>query len=73
MKRKLAVLMTGAMVMATLAGCGGNDAAPAAAPAAAEEAPAAEEEAPAAAEEEAPAAAEEAAAPAASDGLLTVG
>ena len=74
MKRKLAVLMTGAMVMATLAGCGGgSDAAPAAAPAA-EEASAAEEEAPAAAEEEAPAAAEEEAeAPAASGDLITVG
>ena len=73
MKRKLAVLMTGAMVMATLAGCGGSDAAPAAAPAAAEEAPAAEEEAEApAAEEEAPAA-EEAEAPAASGDLITVG
>ncbi|MBD5507190.1 MAG: substrate-binding domain-containing protein [Lachnospiraceae bacterium] len=76
MKRKLAVLMTGAMVMATLAGCGGgNEAAPAAAPAAAEEeAPAAEEEAEApAAEEEAPAAEEEAEAPAASGDLITVG
>ena len=73
MKRKLAVLMTGAMVMATLAGCGGSDAAPAAAPAAEEEAPAAEEEAEApAAEEEAPAA-EEAEAPAASGDLITVG
>ena len=59
MKRKLAVLMTGAMVMATLAGCGGSEAAPAAAPAAAEE--------------EAPAAEEEAAAPAASGDLITVG
>ncbi len=62
MKRKMAVLLTGAMVMATLAGCGGGEAAPAAetaAPAAEEEAPAAEEEAPAA-EEEAPAAEEEA-------------
>ena len=59
MKRKLAVLMTGAMVMATLAGCGGgNEAAPAAAPAATEE--------------EAPAA-EEAEAPAASGDLITVG
>ena len=59
MKRKLAVLMTGAMVMATLAGCGGgNEAAPAAAPAAEEEAPAAEEEAEA---------------PAASGELITVG
>ncbi len=80
MKRKMAVLLTGAMVMATLAGCGGGEAAPAAetaAPAAAEEAPAAEEEAPAA-EEEAPAAeeeapAEEAEAPAASGELITVG
>ena len=73
MKRKLAVLMTGAMVRATLAGCGGSDAAPAAAPAAEEEAPAAEEEAEApAAEEEAPAA-EEAEAPAASGDLITVG
>ena len=77
MKRKLAVLMTGAMVMATLAGCGGSEATPAAAPAAAEEAPAAAEEeaeAPAADEEEAPAAAEEEAeAPAASGELITVG
>ncbi len=81
MKRKMAVLLTGAMVMATLAGCGGGDAAPAAetaAPAAEEEAPAAEEEAPAAAEEEAPAAeeeapADEAAAPAASGDVITVG
>ncbi|MBD5491464.1 MAG: substrate-binding domain-containing protein [Lachnospiraceae bacterium] len=74
MKKKLAVLMTGAMVMATLAGCGsGSDAAPAAAPAATEEeAPAAEEEAPAA-EEEAPAAEEEAAAPAASGDTISVG
>ena len=60
MKKKLAVLMTGAMVMATLAGCGGgNEAAPAAAPAATEE--------------EAPAAEEEAEAPAASGDLITVG
>ena len=78
MKRKLAVLLTGAMVMATLAGCGGAEEAPAAetaAPAAEEEAPAAaEEEAPAAAEEEAPAAEEEApAAEAASGELITVG
>ena len=74
MKRKLAVLMTGAMVMATLAGCGGSEAAPAAAPAAAEEeAPAAEEAEAPAAEEEAPAAEEEAAAPAASGDLITVG
>ena len=79
MKRKMAVLLTGAMVMATLAGCGGGEAAPAAetaAPAAEEEAPAeeeasaAEEEAPAA-EEEAPA--EEAEAPAASGELITLG
>ena len=45
MKRKLAGLLTGAMVMATLAGCGGAEEAPAAetaAPAAEEEAPAAE-------------------------------
>ena len=79
MKRKMAVLLTGAMVMATLAGCGGGEAAPAAetaAPAAEEEAsaeeeaPAAEEEAPAA-EEEAPEA--EAEAPAASGELITVG
>ncbi len=78
MKKKMAVLLTGAMVMATLAGCGGGEAAPAAettAPAAEEapaeeEAPAAEEEAPAA-EEEAPA--EEAEAPAASGELITVG
>lgn len=74
MKKKLAVLLTGAMVMATLAGCGGASeeaAAPAAEAPAAEEAPA-EEEAPAA-EEEAPAAEEEAAAPAASGDLITVG
>ena len=75
MKKKLAVLLTGAMVMATLAGCGGGDAAPAAetaAPAAEEEAPAAEETP--AAEEEAPAAEEEApAADAASGELITVG
>lgn len=79
MKKKMAVLLTGAMVMATLAGCGGSEATPAAtepaaeAPAA-EEAPA-EEEAPAAeeapAEEEAPAA--EAEAPAADGELITVG
>lgn len=62
MKRKLAVLLAGTMVMASLVGCGGSDTASTetAAPAAeetAEEAPAAaEEEAPAAAEEEAPAA-----------------
>lgn len=80
MKKKLAVLLTGAMVMATLAGCGGGEEAPAAetaAPAAEEEAPAAEEEAPApAAEEEAPAAEEEAPADdaaAASGDLITVG
>ena len=78
MKRKMAVLLTGAMVMATLAGCGGGEAAPAAetaAPAAEEEAPAAEEEAPAA-EEEAPAAEEEAPADdaaAASGDLIKVG
>ena len=75
MKKKLAVLLTGAMAMATLAGCGGGDAAPAAetaAPAAEEEAPAAEETP--AAEEEAPAAEEEApAADAASGDLITVG
>ncbi|MBD5518319.1 MAG: substrate-binding domain-containing protein [Lachnospiraceae bacterium] len=60
--------------MATLAGCGGSEAAPAAAPAAAEEeAPAAEEAEAPAAEEEAPAAEEEAAAPAASGDLITVG
>ena len=74
MKKKLAVLLTGAMVMATLAGCGGSDAAPAAAPATTEEAPVAEEEAEApAAEEEAPATEEEAEAPAASGELITVG
>ena len=75
MKRKMAVLLTGAMVMATLAGCGGGEAAPAAETAApaADEAPAAEE---APAEEEAPAAEEETAeaeAPAASGDLITVG
>lgn len=67
MKKRFAVLLTGAMVMATLAGCGGNNAepaAPAAAPAATE-APAAEP----AATTEAPAAE----APAASDGLIKVG
>ena len=58
MKRKLAVLMTGAMVMATLAGCGGGST---------------ETAAPAATEEAAPAAEEEAAAPAASGDLITVG
>ena len=58
MKRKMAVLLTGAMVMATLAGCGGGEAAPAAETAA----PAAEEEA--SAEEEAPAAEEAAETPA---------
>lgn len=77
MKKKLAVLLAGTMVMASLAGCGGSDAAPAEAPAA--EAPAAEEEAPAeeapAAEEEAPAADDsaEAEAPAASGDLISVG
>ena len=75
MKRKMAVLLTGAMVMATLAGCGGGDATPAAetaAPAAeeaADEAPAAEEEAPA----EEDSADEEAAAPAASGDVISVG
>ena len=80
MKRKMAVLLTGAMVMATLAGCGGGDTAPAAettAPAAEAEAPAAEEapaeeEAPAA-EEEAPAEEAEAEAPAASGETIKVG
>lgn len=76
MKRKLAVLLAGAMVMASLVGCGGSDAPAeeAAAPAAEEEAaPAAEEEAAPAAEEEA--AADEAAeeAPAASGDVITVG
>lgn len=67
MKKRLAVLLTGAMVMAALAGCGSGNAEPAAAPAATE-APAAAEETPAAAEET-PAAE----APAASDGLIKVG
>ena len=62
MKKKLAVLLTGAMVVATLAGCGGGDAAPAATETAAP-----------AAEEEAPAAEEEAAAPAASGDMIKVG
>ena len=74
MKKKLAVLLAGTMVMASLVGCGGNDAAPAEAPAAEEEAPAAEEEAPAA-EEEAPAADDSAEeeAPAASGDTFSVG
>lgn len=85
MKKKLAVLLTGAMVMASLAGCGGGTQAETSAPA--EEAPAAdaaEEEAPAAdaAKEEAPAAdaaeeeapeAEKDAAPAASGETISVG
>ena len=77
MKKKLALLLVAGMTMASLAGCGGSDAAPAdAAPA--EEAPA-EEEAPEeeaapaddAAAEEAPA--EEAAAPAADGETIRVG
>ena len=70
MKKRLAVLLTGAMVMATLAGCGGGaaeTAAPATETPAAEEAPVAEE-APAA--EETPAAEE---APAADGELIKVG
>ncbi|MCM1123559.1 MAG: ABC transporter substrate-binding protein [Eubacterium sp.] len=73
MKKKLAVLLAGTMVMASLVGCGGGDAAPAETSAPAEEAPAAEEEAPA---EEAPAAEEEAPAeeaPAASGDVISVG
>lgn len=78
MKKKLAVLLAGSMVVASLVGCGGSEAPAeeAAAPAATEEAPEAEEpaaEEPAAeepaAEEEAP----EAEAPAASGELITVG
>ena len=80
MKKKLAVLLAGSMVVASLVGCGGSEAPAeeAAAPAATEEAPEAEEpaaEEPAAeepaAEEEAPEA--EAEAPAASGELITVG
>lgn len=69
MKRKLAVLVAGTMVMASLVGCGGSDAASTETAAPAEEA--ATEEAPAeeAAEEEAPA--EEAAA--SSGDVITVG
>ena len=69
MKKKLvSAVLCSAMLATILAGCGNNaqEAAPAAAPAAAEEA-----EAPAA--EEAPAAAEEAAAPAASEGGRMIG
>ena len=78
MKKKLAVLLAGTMVMASLVGCGGGDAAPAdAAPsedAAAEDAAPAEEDA-APAEEEVPAedAADEAAAPAADGEAIRVG
>ena len=67
MKKKLALLLVAAMTMATLVGCGAEEAA---APAAEEAAPAEEEAAPA--EEEAPA---EEAAPAedASGDVITVG
>lgn len=80
MKKKLAFLLVAGMTMASLAGCGGDDAAPAdAAPA--EEAAPAEDEAPAEEEadtaEEAPAeeeaATDEAAAPAADGELIRVG
>lgn len=79
MKKRLAVLLTGAMVMATLAGCGGGAAETAAPAPATEEAPAAEEpaaEEPAAEEPaaEEPAAEEPAAEePAASGDLIKVG
>lgn len=73
MKKKLAVLLAGTMVMASLVGCGGSDASSTETSAPAEEAPAAEEEAPA---EEAPAEEEAAAeeeAPAASGDVISVG
>ncbi len=84
MKKKLAVLLAGTMVMASLVGCGGGDAAPAdAAPAedavAEDAAPAEEDAAPAEeeaqTEEEVPAedAADEAAAPAADGEAIRVG
>ena len=81
MKKKLAVLLAGTMVMASLVGCGGDAPAETTAPAeeapaaeAEEEAPEAEEEAPAAdAEEEAPAEDAEAEAPAASGETISVG
>ncbi len=74
MKKKLALLLVAGMTMASVVGCGGNDAAPAAATNDA----AAEAEAPApaaddAAEAEAPAADDAAEAPAASGELITVG
>ena len=76
MKKRLAVLLTGAMVMATLAGCGGDTAEPAAAPAAPEaeaEAPAEPEAAPEAEAEPEAAPEAEAEAPAAGGDLIKVG
>lgn len=76
MKKRLAVLLTGAMVMATLAGCGGDTAEPAAAPAAPEaeaEAPAEPAAAPEAEAEPEAAPEAEAEAPAASGELIKVG